>query len=150
MTERTVTVLQSISDLSEDDWNRCANPQGEEYNPFLDHRFLRALEASGSATAETGWQPFHLSLTDDDRVVGVVPMYLKSHSRGEYVFDSGWADAWYRAGGEYYPKLQVSIPFTPATGRRLLAAGLHAGRHELVGLDDEERAAVGMRIQAIR
>ena len=122
LTERAATVLQSINDISEGDWNRCANPASEEYNPFLDHRFLRALEDSGSATAETGWQPFHAVLSEPDQTLGVVPMYLKSHSRGEYVFDAGWADAWYRAGGEYYPKLQASVPFTPATGRRLLVA----------------------------
>ena len=106
-------------------WNRCANPASVEYNPFLDHRFLHALEASGSVCAKTGWQPFHIVLAEQDdasAAVGVVPMYLKSHSRGEYVFDGGWAEAFYRAGGQYYPKLQVSVPFTPATGRRLLAA----------------------------
>jgi hypothetical protein len=79
------------------------------------------LEASGSATARTGWQPQHLlAETTDGEVLGVVPCYLKTHSRGEYVFDHGWADAYERAGGRYYPKLQVSVPFTPATGRRLL------------------------------
>ena len=93
-----------------------------EYNPFLDHRFIKALEDSGSANSNTGWQPFHTIMRDKGRVVGVVPAYLKSHSQGEYVFDGAWADAWYRAGGEYYPKLQISIPFTPATGRRLLVA----------------------------
>ena len=122
MTERTATAIHSINDIDSRDWNQCANPECEEYNPFLDHRFLKALEDSGSAQSQTGWQPFHTVLRDKDRVIGVVPAYLKSHSRGEYVFDGAWADAWYRAGGEYYPKLQVSIPFTPATGRRLLAA----------------------------
>jgi predicted N-acyltransferase len=81
------------------------------------------LEASGSATARTGWQPQHLlAEAADGALVGVVPCYLKSHSQGEYVFDRGWAEAYERAGGEYYPKLQVSVPFTPATGRRLLVA----------------------------
>ena len=91
------------------------------YNPFISHDFLHALEASGSATARTGWQPQHLlAETADGAVLGAVPCYLKSHSRGEYVFDRGWAEAYERAGGSYYPKLQVSVPFTPATGRRLL------------------------------
>ena len=119
---RTARIAHSIAEVSAADWNACANPGGAiADNPFLDHAFLHALEASGSASARTGWQPFHVVLEDSGRVVGVVPMYLKNHSRGEYVFDHAWADAWHRAGGKYYPKLQVSVPFTPATGRRLLA-----------------------------
>ena len=128
MAERAARILQDISAIDAFAWNRCANPAGAEYNPFLDHRFLHALEASGSVTADTGWQPFHVVLSPQDGgvddAIGAVPMYLKSHSRGEFVFDAGWADAFYRAGGRYYPKLQVSIPFTPATGRRLLTASL--------------------------
>jgi len=101
----------------------CPAPADNSYNPFVSHDFLSALELSGSATAKTGWQPQHLvAETSSGAVVGVVPCYLKSHSRGEYVFDRGWAEAYERAGGEYYPKLQVSVPFTPATGRRLLVA----------------------------
>ena len=122
MTQRTATAINSINDIDSSDWNQCANPEQMEYNPFLDHRFIKALEDSGSANSNTGWQPFHTIMRDKGRVVGVVPAYLKSHSQGEYVFDGAWADAWYRAGGEYYPKLQISIPFTPATGRRLLVA----------------------------
>ena len=122
--QRSARILQDIGAISGEAWNACANPDGAPYNPFLDHRFLHALEASGSVSADTGWQPFHVVLSprneDVDAAFGVVPMYLKSHSRGEYVFDAGWADAFYRAGGRYYPKLQVSVPFTPATGRRLL------------------------------
>jgi predicted N-acyltransferase len=91
------------------------------YNPFISYDFLHALEASGSATARTGWQPQHIVAEGaDGSVLGAVPCYLKSHSRGEYVFDRGWAEAFERAGGAYYPKLQISVPFTPATGRRLL------------------------------
>ena len=91
------------------------------YNPFISHAFLRALEASGSVAARTGWQPQHLlAQTREGTVVGAVPCYLKSHSRGEYVFDHGWAEAYARAGGDYYPKLQVAVPFTPASGARLL------------------------------
>ncbi|HAO55261.1 MAG TPA: GNAT family N-acetyltransferase [Gammaproteobacteria bacterium] len=122
LTQRTATAINSINDIDSSDWNQCANPEQMEYNPFLDHRFIKALEDSGSANSNTGWQPFHTIMRDKGRVVGVVPAYLKSHSQGEYVFDGAWADAWYRAGGEYYPKLQISIPFTPATGRRLLVA----------------------------
>jgi predicted N-acyltransferase len=90
------------------------------YNPFVSHAFFSALEASGSACARTGWAPRHLVARSDGAVAGIVPCYLKSHSQGEYVFDRGWADAYERAGGRYYPKLQVSVPFTPATGPRLL------------------------------
>src|SRR5207244_12861890 len=86
------------------------------------HAFLHALEVSGSATARAGWQPQHLLLESaEGGLVGALPCYLKSHSRGEYVFDHGWADAYERAGGRYYPKLQTSVPFTPVPGRRLLA-----------------------------
>jgi uncharacterized protein len=121
------------------------------FNPFIAHDFLAALEASGSAVARAGWQPQHLiAETPAGEVVGVAPCYLKSHSRGEYVFDHAWADAYERAGGCYYPKLQVSVPFTPATGRRLLArpgsdheivqAGLAAGLIELARLRDASSA----------
>lgn len=98
------------------------------YNPFISYDFLNGLEESGSACAGTGWLPQHLVLEDDGgTALGVCPAYLKSHSRGEYVFDEGWADAYERAGGRYYPKLQVSVPFTPATGPRLLVRpGTHA------------------------
>src|SRR5262249_19190780 len=93
----------------------------EGFNPFISHDFLSRLEASGSVAARAGWQPQHLVAEHaEGDVVGVAPCYLKSHSRGEYVFDHGWAEAYERAGGSYYPKLQVSVPFTPATGRRLL------------------------------
>ncbi|MBI4274210.1 MAG: N-acetyltransferase [Rhizobiales bacterium] len=91
------------------------------YNPFVAHDYLSALEVSESAIAMTGWQPQHLlAEAADGTLLGAVPCYLKSHSRGEYVFDHGWAEAYERAGGNYYPKLQVSVPFTPATGPRLL------------------------------
>jgi len=119
---RTARILHNIEEISNDAWNRCANPGGDVvYNPFLSFEFLHALEASGSTSTNTGWQPFHMVLEEGDEQLGVVPMYLKNHSQGEYVFDYSWADAWHRAGGDYYPKLQASIPFTPATGRRLLA-----------------------------
>ncbi|WP_299471378.1 GNAT family N-acetyltransferase [uncultured Roseibium sp.] len=97
------------------------------FNPFLSHAFLEALEASDCATDATGWLPRHMLLEDGaGTVLGAVPAYLKSHSQGEYVFDHSWADAFYRAGGDYYPKLQISVPFTPATGRRfLVGAGLN-------------------------
>src|SRR3954469_13762326 len=125
--ELRIRVLPAIAEVPAAAWDACANPppnsQDETDNPFISHAFLHALEASGSATARAGWQPQHLvAETDDGVVLGAVPAYLKSHSRGEYVFDAGWAEAYERAGGSYYPKVQVAVPFTPATGRRLLAS----------------------------
>ncbi|MDE0204129.1 MAG: GNAT family N-acetyltransferase, partial [Rhodospirillaceae bacterium] len=111
-------VLSSITQVDAAAWDRCAGPD----NPFVRHAFLSALEESGSSTTETGWHPRHIVLkTPQGAVLGALPMYLKNHSYGEYVFDHGWADAFERAGGRYYPKLQVSVPFTPVTGPRLLA-----------------------------
>jgi len=114
--------VDSMGAIDAAQWDACANPGGGvPYNPFVSHAFLSALEQSGSATPRTGWQPFHLLVEDPlGRISGCTPCYIKSHSSGEYVFDHGWADAWERAGGRYYPKLQVSVPFTPATGQRLL------------------------------
>ncbi len=114
-------VASSIADIAPESWNAAANPETRAYNPFLSHAFLKALEDSGSVCAETGWLPQHLELRGaQDETLGCMPCYLKSHSMGEYVFDYGWADAFEQAGGAYYPKLQCSVPFTPATGRRLL------------------------------
>jgi predicted N-acyltransferase len=116
-----IRVLPSIGDIAAATWDACAGGAGA--NPFTRHAFLSALEASKSATARTGWQPQHLiAEAADGNTIGVAPCYLKSHSRGEYVFDRGWAEAYEHAGGSYYPKLQVSVPFTPATGRRLMVA----------------------------
>ncbi|MGI4878897.1 MAG: GNAT family N-acetyltransferase [Janthinobacterium lividum] len=115
--EVSARILGSAREISAADWNDCAGTG----NPFLLHEFFTALEDSGSAATGTGWQPVHVAIDGDDgRVAALLPAYLKSHSQGEYVFDHGWADAWTRAGGRYYPKLQSCVPFTPATGRRLL------------------------------
>ena len=116
-----LSVIASLTEIDAADWDACANPQGSEFNPFVSHAFLLALELSGSASAQSGWTGQHLVLETDSGISGVVPCYLKIHSMGEYVFDHGWADTFSRAGGRYYPKLQVSVPFTPATGPRLLA-----------------------------
>jgi len=116
-----IRVLPSVSDIAAASWDACAGGNGA--NPFTRHAFLGALETSKSATARTGWQPQHLvAEAADGSIMGVAPCYLKSHSRGEYVFDRGWAEAYERAGGSYYPKLQVAVPFTPASGRRLMVA----------------------------
>ena len=121
----TLSLATSLSEVPRAAWDACAtggdDGGADRDNPFVRHAFLHALEESGSATAETGWASAHMLAHDrQGRLVGVVPAYLKSHSRGEYVFDQGWAEAYARAGGRYYPKLQVSVPFTPATGPRLL------------------------------
>jgi uncharacterized protein len=140
--EITLEAVSSISQVTAEEWDACANqipdPGSLEgldtlaspgnsctsvkrpYNPFVSHAFFSSLEASGSACARTGWGPRHLLARRDGTIAGIVPCYLKSHSQGEYVFDRGWADAYERAGGRYYPKLQASVPFTPATGPRLL------------------------------
>jgi predicted N-acyltransferase len=142
-TDLQIRVVPAIADIAAAAWDACANPeansnsQDHTHNPFISHAFLSALEESGSATARTGWQPQHLiAETAGGAVRGVVPCYLKSHSRGEYVFDAGWAEAYERAGGSYYPKLQVSVPFTPAAGRRLLAAPGDAAERVRTALAD--------------
>ncbi|WP_187428065.1 hypothetical protein ROLI_001880 [Roseobacter fucihabitans] len=118
---RIIPSLQAIAPL---DWDACACPEAADgarpNDPFTTHRFLSALEASGSVGAGTGWQPQYLTAYVADQLIGVAPMYVKSHSQGEYIFDHNWAHAYERAGGRYYPKLQVAVPHTPATGRRLL------------------------------
>lgn len=143
--EIILEAVPSAGDIPADEWDACANPKRNPdriehldtlalpsassetcigsrsaYNPFVSHAFFSAVEKSGSATTRTGWGPRHLLAKIDGRIAGIVPCYLKSHSQGEYVFDRGWADAYERAGGRYYPKLQASVPFTPATGPRLL------------------------------
>jgi predicted N-acyltransferase len=115
-------LVGSATEIGAARWNALANPHAAaEPHPFTTYEFFAALEESGSATAKTGWQPAHLLAPD-----GLMPLYLKSHSYGEYVFDHAWAEALERAGGDYYPKLQCAVPFTPVTGRRLLTANDNA------------------------
>jgi uncharacterized protein len=117
----SVSVLKAVSDIGPEEWDRCANPPGRPYNPFLAHAFFLSLEESGSASAKKGWLPAHLALRDGcGALAAVMPCYFKSHSQGEYVFDHAWAQAYERAGGRYYPKLQCAVPFTPVTGPRML------------------------------
>jgi predicted N-acyltransferase len=162
----TVRVATSLASVPAAAWNACANPQalravlastasgmdcaepasGTETdldNPFVSHAFLRALEESGCVGGRTGWSPAYLLVEDTDgTVLAAAPSFLKSHSQGEYVFDHSWADAYERAGGRYYPKLQVAAPFTPATGPRLLVAdGPRAG---------EARAGLIAGLEALR
>lgn len=114
--ELSIRTVRSIGDISSEDWEQFSSTD----NPFLRHDFLRALEVSGCTTAATGWTPSHLMFYLNDRLAGVAPAYLKTHSMGEYVFDWAWADAYQRYGMNYYPKLLIAIPFTPCQGPRLL------------------------------
>jgi hypothetical protein len=126
-----VRVATSLKAVPAAAWNACAHPQTQDAiaagfdreNPFISHEFLRALEESGCVGGRSGWSPAYLLVEDgDNRLLAAAPSFLKSHSQGEYVFDHSWADAYQRAGGRYYPKIQVAAPFTPATGPRLLVA----------------------------
>ncbi len=148
----TARFVQSLEKVEAAAWDACANPPtlaqdcGERFNPFITHAFLSALERSGSVGRRSGWSPVHALVEDaSGRLVACAPAYLKTHSLGEYVFDQSWAEAYEQAGGQYYPKLQIAAPFTPATGRRLLVRGdAPAGAREaLIG------ALRGLR-QAIR
>jgi hypothetical protein len=113
----SVKIVDRLAHIRAADWDACACSD----NPFVSYAFLEALEESDSACAESGWLPQHLVLEDGSgKLIGAVPLYLKSHSYGEYVFDQGWAEAYERAGGRYYPKLQAAVPFTPVTGPRIL------------------------------
>jgi len=176
--ELRVHAVGSIGQVSAAEWDACANPmpyaassenaiaallpaeaQENVYNPFISHDFLSALEESGSVGERSGWQVQHLIIkAADSALLAAAPCYVKSHSRGEYVFDRGWAEAYERAGGDYYPKLQVAAPFTPATGRRLLVKPgpqadiarqtLAAGLIELCRLDEASGVHVTFATEA--
>ena len=123
----SIKVVKSISELDREEWNSCAifySADGLDKieDPFISYDFLDALEKSKSVGGNTGWLPYHLAAIRKNKLVGAVPLYLKSNSQGEYIFDYNWAHAFERAGGRYYPKLQISVPFTPVTGRRLLVS----------------------------
>lgn len=123
-TQIEISVLGALAEIGQEDWDACACPEtadgGRPNDPFTTYRFLSALERSGSVGAGSGWGPRYLVARAEGTVIAVAPLYAKSHSQGEYVFDHNWAHAYERAGGRYYPKLQIAVPFTPATGRRFL------------------------------
>ena len=128
MPDTEVSVLSSLTDISAQDWDAVACPEaadGRAVDPFTTHRFLAALDRSGSTGKGTGWQPRPLVARLDGKIIAAAPMYAKGHSQGEYIFDHNWAQAYENAGGRYYPKLQMAVPFTPATGRRFLTAPGH-------------------------
>ncbi|QGX99554.1 N-acetyltransferase [Roseovarius faecimaris] len=136
--EITISTHENLGAIAEADWNACACPDvsdgGRPQDPFTTYRFLKALEDSGSVGTGTGWQPLYLTAEKAGQVIGCAPLYGKSHSQGEYIFDHNWAHAYERAGGRYYPKLQIAVPFTPATGRRFLTRPGHEaeGRAALI------------------
>ena len=124
----SIELLTSINEIPADAWNALnfnhsadLGPSAADATPLLSHAFLSALESSGSVGAGTGWNPRHLIVKQGDQLIGAMPLYLKSHSYGEYVFDWAWADAYQRSGLDYYPKLLSAIPFSPITSARLLS-----------------------------
>ena len=119
----TISLHERLAEIGAEAWDACACPEaagGRPEDPFTTYRFLKALEDSGSVGAGTGWAPRYMTAREGMQVIACAPLYLKSHSQGEYIFDHNWAHAYERAGGRYYPKLQIAVPFTPVTGRRLL------------------------------
>ncbi|SFS21841.1 GNAT family N-acetyltransferase [Yoonia litorea] len=124
-----ITAHPTLAAIEASDWDACACPEtvtgDRPVDPFTTHRFLKALEDSGSVGTGSGWQPRYLTARQDGQVIAVAPLYAKGHSQGEYIFDHNWAHAYENAGGRYYPKLQIAVPFTPATGRRFLTRPGH-------------------------
>lgn len=135
-----ISLAEGVNDIAPADWNACACPEpGRPVDPFTTHAFLSALERSGSVGPGTGWTPRPMVARRDGQVIAAAPLYLKSHSQGEYVFDHGWAEAWERAGGRYYPKLQCAVPFSPVNGRRLLTRPGHESEGRAALLEGIER-----------
>ncbi|HUD93674.1 peptidogalycan biosysnthesis protein, partial [Sphingobium sp.] len=132
MTEVVARIVAGVADLPRDEWDACAGST----NPFVSWDFLVALERSGSVGEASGWQPLPLVIDGaDGRIAAAAPLYAKSHSQGEYVFDHGWADAWERAGGQYYPKIQIAAPFSPVPGPRLLLRDSDAAPALIAGIE---------------
>src|SRR5437588_11506655 len=136
--ESTVTAVSGISKIPREEWNALVD---DEVSPFLDWDWLHAMEASKSALPATGWAPHHLVVREGGKIVAACPLYLKSHSMGEFVFDHGWADAAAQAGIGYYPKLMAGVPFTPHSGRRFLTLA-REDRQRLVNLPGRALASL--------
>lgn len=137
MKKITVSLIKSIKEIDPFSWDACACPESingsRPIDPFTTFRFLSALEESKSVGEGTGWIPHYLLAKESEVVVAVMPFYLKTHSQGEYIFDHNWAQAYTQAGGRYYPKFQIAVPFTPVSGRRVLAK---------VGMEEEAGSAL--------
>lgn len=146
-----ISQASSLTTVHPDAWNAVANPPGLPYDPFLTWEFLEAMESSGAAMARTGWQANHILVHDaGGRLRGALPLWFKSHSRGEFVFDQSWAEAWERAGGAYYPKLLSAVPFTPVTGRRrLVAPGPDAERYKAALLEGALQVAQAAKVSSL-
>ena len=139
MTDYHISLITSLDEISAEEWDSCCFTQETGHNPFISHAFMSALEDSGCAVADTGWQAQHIIARAGDKgnIVGVMPLYLKSHSYGEYVFDHAWANAFQSAGGHYYPKLQAAVPFSPVTTPKLL---VHPTALKARGVDARARS----------
>jgi predicted N-acyltransferase len=148
-----ITTRARLDEIGQTDWDACACPEaadgGRPVDPFTTYRFLRALEESRSVGTGTGWQPRYLSARKDGQVIAVAPLYVKSHSQGEYIFDHNWAHAYERAGGRYYPKLQIAVPFTPATGRRFLTRPGHEAEGMAALVQGAVRMAAENRLSSL-
>ncbi|UWQ90723.1 GNAT family N-acetyltransferase [Rhodobacteraceae bacterium M382] len=148
-----IQILGSLDQIPADEWDACACPEtvdgGRPFDPFTTHRFLSALENSGSVGRGTGWQPQYLTAYLDGMLIACAPMYAKSHSQGEYIFDHSWAHAYERAGGRYYPKLQIAVPFTPATGRRFLVRPGYEGIGQSALVQGAVQLAADNRISSL-
>ncbi len=148
-----ISVLSGLGEIDADEWDACACPEvrngGRPVDPFTTHRFLRVLEDSGSVGTGTGWQPRHLVARDGGEVIAVAPLYAKGHSQGEYIFDHNWAHAYERAGGRYYPKLQLAVPFTPVTGRRFLVRPGHETTGFAALVEGMTRLASSNRVSSV-
>lgn len=151
--EIEISTAASLSEIDPAEWDACACPEaadgGRPLDPFTTHRFLLALESSGSVGPGTGWEPHYLLARAEGRLIGCAPLYAKGHSQGEYVFDHSWAHAYERAGGSYYPKLQIAVPFTPATGRRLLARPGHEDVARSALIEGAVRVASGNDVATV-
>ncbi len=146
MSDLTATLADSFAAITAADWDAL----GRRTDPFTSHRFLMALESSGSVGPGTGWQPHPLLIHDaTGRLIAAAPMFAKSHSQGEYIFDHGWAEAYERAGGRYYPKLQIAVPFTPVTGPRLLTLPGHETEGRTALIEAARQIAMQNRLSSL-
>lgn len=148
-----IQLLGSLTQIAAGEWDACACPEaldgGRPNDPFTTHRFLSALEDSGSVGRGTGWQPQYLTAYLDGQLIACAPMYAKSHSQGEYIFDHNWAQAFEQAGGRYYPKLQMAVPFTPVTGRRLLVRRGFEGTGQSALVQGAVQLAVNNKVSSL-
>ncbi|RSK39443.1 N-acetyltransferase [Rhodovulum iodosum] len=152
-TQVEIEVLSSLSQVAAAEWDACACPEaaegGRPEDPFTTHRFLKALEDSGSVGPGTGWEPRYLLARKAGTPIAAAPLYAKGHSQGEYIFDHNWAHAYERAGGRYYPKLQIAVPFTPATGRRFLVRPGHEALGQAALVEAAVRLAAENRLSSV-